>query len=36
MNINLAQASDKEVNALRLVTGHDFSRADNVAEYAGL
>jgi hypothetical protein len=28
MNINLAQASDKEVNALRLVTGHDFSRAD--------
>ena len=29
MNINLAQASDKEVNALRLVTGHDFSRAEN-------
>jgi hypothetical protein len=28
MNINLAQAGDKEVNALRLVTGHDFSRAE--------
>ena len=29
MNINLAQAVDKEVNALRFVTGHDLSRAAN-------
>jgi len=27
MNIDLAQAGDKEVNALRLVTGHDFTGA---------
>jgi hypothetical protein len=28
MKINLAQAGDKEVNGLRFVTGHDFSRAE--------
>jgi hypothetical protein len=29
MNINLVQVDDNEVNALRPVTGHDFSRAAN-------
>jgi len=32
MNINLAQAGDKKINALRFVTGHDFSRAANATK----
>jgi hypothetical protein len=30
MNINLAQAGDEQVNALGLVKGHGFSRAECV------
>jgi hypothetical protein len=36
MNLNLAQADDEEVNALRLVTGHDFNRAENALKDPGL
>jgi|WetSurMetagenome_2_1015567.scaffolds.fasta_scaffold874912_1 hypothetical protein len=32
LNINLAQAVDKQVNTLRFVTGHDLSRAANATK----